>query len=268
MSSWKKIKVETLGKKIELYVWEEKKLTDPEFQFIGAYVLYGYHNDIIYAGITETRDVGTRVREHLKFTGAKASNYICKNIDVNTGKFNGFDTGYEKYIYRIEVYQFEKKESHIWFEQFLIKEHNPPCNIAERTDLVATGIERYVEWDLKRREYFEKAPSIQKWGSFEQKAVKKKMRIEEVVLKEVAAKMGYDFPYFHSDESPIANLLNRNYPTESEFIEELIQKLKDKGKAYNQKQVYQLARLIGVSDNEIERQRLRIEYKSLSELIP
>jgi hypothetical protein len=105
MGKWKTIKAETQGKVFELYRWEQDQLKRPEYDFIGTYVLYDYRNRILYAGITEDRGVGYRVREHLNDKGVKAEKYLCKQLDHATGEFTGYNTGYENYVYRIELYK-------------------------------------------------------------------------------------------------------------------------------------------------------------------
>lgn len=270
MSSWKSIKVETFGKKRELYIWEKEKLKDLEFEFIGAYAVYSYGNDLLYAGITKTRDVGIRILEHLNATGSNASTYICKQLNRQTAEFTGYKTGYEEYIYRIEVYEFKKPEAHIWFEQYLINEYNPVCNIDGRTDLPKTDkITLYEEWDIRREKYF-KEVTVHKdnWSSFEEEAARINISIEQVVLRSLAKEMGFEYPYFHLNKPNFSKMEGREYLNEDQFVSELITKLKTKGKNYTSKEIYKMARDIGISENHIELARLGKQPVLISKLIP
>jgi hypothetical protein len=270
MGKWKTIKAETQVKVFELYRWEQDQLKRPEYNFIGTYVLYDYRNRILYAGITEDREIGYRVREHLNDKGVKAEKYLCKQLDHAKGEFTGYNTGYENCVYRIELYKFKKKMAHTWFEQYLITQFNPPCNFQGRTDLTAENpLERIREWD-KKGKHISAPPSMDAWSSYEKEAAKMRRRIEEVVLKDVAKRMEYDYSYFCPIDSDLSKFPNRFYPTEEEFVEELIQKLYDtKRVSYTKKQIYEMARLIGLSGNRVELRRLKVEEPiDISMLVP
>jgi hypothetical protein len=163
--------------------------------------------------------------------------------------------------------------AHTWFEQYLITQYNPPCNFQGRTDLTAEDpLERIREWDKKRQAYFKGSsapPLMDAWSSYEKEAAKMRRRIEEVVLKDVAKRMGYDYPYFVPSDWNLSKLPNTNYPTEEKFVEELIQKLYDsKRVSYTKKQIYETARHIGLSGNLVELHRLQLEPIDISILVP